>query len=363
LYLKLASQKSPTPNITTIQSRIFQNSFTMKKALTLSMFVLLFGKMAFAQQEPMFTKYMFNSLVFNPAYAGSKEYLSLGLLHRSQWVEIDGAPTTQTLTAHTPLRNERVGVGLSVANDIIGPSRTTGINLSYAYRIKMGKSKLAIGIQGGVQNYNANWKGLIIDDQTDDVFLQDVNLILPNFGMGLYFSNEHFYVGASSPRLVEYDMTEGGSSSNDIYARAVRHFYFTTGAAIPLQGDAIVFKPSFLWKNVGADKRLSKLDPFRDIGAPNEFDIDLSLLFQQTLWIGASFRSAFSIKPLEKNPRSSVESADVWVSYVLKNGLRIGAAYDYPLTDLNKVTSGAFELMVGYEFDFRENKVITPRYF
>ena len=162
---------------------------------------------------------------------------------------------------------------------------------------------------------------------------------------------------------MEYDLSKSNNGGSDIYARKVRHFFFTTGAAIPIQGDAIVFKPSFLWKNVGADKRLSKIEPFKDIGAPNEFDIDLSLLFQQTLWVGASFRSAFSVKPFENPARSSVESADVWVSYLLKNGLRIGAAYDYPLTDLNKVTSGAFELMVGYEFDFRENKVITPRYF
>ncbi|MBK9017479.1 MAG: type IX secretion system membrane protein PorP/SprF [Saprospiraceae bacterium] len=335
----------------------------MKKSLTLFMFVLLLGKMAFAQQEPMFTKYMFNSLVFNPAYAGSKEYLSLGLLHRSQWVEIDGAPITQSLTAHTPLRNQRVGVGLSVVNDIIGPTRTTGVNLSYAYRIPMGKYKLSIGLQGGVENYDANWSDLILDEDQDPVFADDVNLLLPNFGMGLYFYSEKFYIGASSPHLVEYDLSKSNNGGQEIYARKVRHFFFTTGAAIPLKGDALVFKPSFLWKNVGADKRLSKLEPFKDIGAPNEFDIDLSLLFQQTLWVGASFRSAFSVKPFENPARSSVESADVWVSYLLKSGLRIGAAYDYPLTDLNKVTSGAFELMIGYEFDFRENKVITPRYF
>lgn len=337
----------------------------MKKTLTLFAWVLLFGKMAFAQQEPMFTKYMFNSLVYNPAYAGSKEYLSLALLHRSQWVEIEGAPTTQTLTAHTPLRNQRVGVGFALVNDVIGPTRSIGANLSYAYRIPMGnKYKLSIGLQGGVLNYNSNWKDLNPEDLTDPVFAENVNLMLPNFGMGLFFYGEKFYAGISSPRLVEYDLKEANvGNSTDIYARAVRHFYFSTGAAIPLNGDALVFKPSFLWKNVGADKRLSKLEPFRNIGAPNEFDIDLSLLFQQTLWVGASFRSAFSIEPLEKPARSSVESADVWVSYLLKNGLRIGAAYDYPLTDLNKITSGAFELMVGYEFDFKENKVITPRYF
>lgn len=323
--------------------------------------MLFLGTTTFAQQEPMFTKYMFNSLVFNPAYAGSKEYLSVAALHRRQWVEIDGAPVTSTITAHTPLRNERVGVGFSLVTDKIGPTKTTGLNLSYAYRIPMGKFKLSIGLQGGIENFNAMWSDLVIEDQQDITFAEDVNLIKPNFGMGLFFYSEKFYAGFSSPHLVEYDLSK--NSGGDIYARKVRHFFFTTGAAIPLQGDALVFKPSFLWKNVGGDKQFSKLEPFQNIGAPNEFDIDLSLLFQQTLWVGVSLRSAFSVKPLENPARSSVESGDVWVSYLLKNGLRIGAAYDYPLTDLNKVTSGAFELMLGYEFNFRENKVITPRYF
>jgi len=358
------TRKMATSGITKLSS-VFQILFTMKKTLTLSVFVLFLGTIAFAQQEPMFTKYMFNTLVYNPGYAGSKDYLSVAALHRTQWLEIEGAPTTQSLTAHTPLRNQRVGVGFSLVNDIIGPTRSTGANLSYAYRIPMGsKYKLSVGLQGGVLNYNSNWKSLNPEDPNDPAFQDDVNLFLPNFGMGIFFYGEKFYFGVSSPRLVEFDLKDSNNpSSTDIYARAVRHFYMTTGAAIPIQGDAIVFKPSFLWKNVGLDKNLSKVGAFKNIGAPNEFDLDLSLLFQQTLWVGVSLRSAFSVKPFEDPAHSSLESGDVWVSYLLKNGLRLGAAYDYPLTDINKITSGSFELMVGYEFDFKESKVVTPRYF
>lgn len=132
------------------------------------------------------------------------------------------------------------------------------------------------------------------------------------------------------------------------------------GAAFPINGDALIFKPSILVKNVGWDKRASKLDVFRDIGAPNEFDIDISFLFQETLWLGASFRSSWA-KVIDG--RSSYDSADIWLSYLLKNGLRIGAAYDYPISELSHVTAGAFELMIGYEFNFNEKKVVTPRYF
>ena len=138
------------------------------------------------------------------------------------------------------------------------------------------------------------------------------------------------------------------------------HYYYFVGTAIPLNGPALVFKPSMLIKNVGWDKRATKLDAFRDIGAPNEFDIDLSLLFQETLWVGASFRSSWA-KLIDG--KSSYDSADIWISLLMKNGFRIGAAYDYPLTELSNVTTGAFEIMVGYEFNFREKRIVTPRYF
>ena len=330
----------------------------MKKLFLGAVLTCVMGVMAFGQQEPMFTKYMFNSLIFNQAYAGSKEHLSIGLLHRSQWYEIDGAPITQTFTLHTPLRNQRVGVGLSVVNDKIGPSNTTGVNLVYAYRIPIGKAKLSIGLQGGLESYRADWTKLNIENPQDPSFQENVNKMLPNFGAGFYLYTDHFYMGGSVPHLVEYDLRN--NTQLDIYARQVRHYYFMIGAAIPINGPALVFKPSMLIKNVGLDKRAAKLDAFRDIGAPNEFDIDVSLLFQETLWVGASFRSSWA-KVIDG--KSSYDSADIWVSLLLKNGMRLGAAYDYPVTELSSVTTGAFEVMVGWEFNFREKRIVTPRYF
>jgi type IX secretion system PorP/SprF family membrane protein len=326
--------------------------------LLIVLFLAISGITAFAQQEPMFTKYMFNSLIFNPGYAGSKDHLSLGLLHRSQWWEIDGAPTTQTFTAHTPLRNERVGVGLGIVNDKIGPTKSTGANLIYAYRIPIGKSKLSIGLQGGVESYRADWSKLNLENTTDPAFQENVSKVLPNFGAGIFFYNKYFYLGGSVPHLVEYDLRN--NTETEIYARQVRHYYVMTGTAIKLNGDRLIFKPSILVKNVGIDKPKAKLEAFRDIGAPTEFDVDLSLLFQETFWVGVSFRSA-----IEKfvDETSSYDSADIWFSYLLKNGFRFGAAYDYPLTKLSNVTSGAFEIFVGYEFDFKEKKIVTPRYF
>ena len=331
----------------------------MKKTLTFMALVILIGQSVFAQQDPMFTKYMFNSLIFNPAYAGTKEHLSVNVLHRSQWVGIEGAPTTQTLTAHTPLRNERVAVGFSLINDVIGPTNSIGANIVYAYRIPLGKKlKLSIGLQGGIENYKANWTELVLDEDLDDAFKEPISRMIPNFGAGFMIYKDNFYVGGSCPHLVEYDLRP--EAVTDIYAREIRHYYFTTGAAFKLNGDALVFKPSILVKNVGLDKRLAKIESFRSIGAPNEVDFDISFLFHEALWLGASYRTSMA---KIQDGRSSDDSADVWVSYLLKNGFRFGFAYDYPVTELNNVTNGSFEVMLGYEFSFDERKVVTPRYF
>ena len=296
----------------------------MKKIFTLAALCLFIVGESFGQQDPMFTKYMFNSLIFNPAYAGSKDYMYGGLLYRNQWLGVEGAPSTQTATLHTPLKNERVGVGISLINDEIGPTQTIGANLAYAYRIPLDKemkNKLSIGLQGGIENYQANWTELELENP-DPVYMENVNMMLPNFGVGVFFYNDNYYLGASIPHLIEYDLR--GDAATEIYARQARHWYFTGGAAFPLNGDALIFKPSALIKAVGLLKSQSKIEAFRDIGAPVEFDIDLSLMFQQTLWVGTSFRSA--VGAFGSEPTSSYDSIDIWASVFLKNGLRVGAA-------------------------------------
>ncbi len=331
----------------------------MRKIFTFVAF-LFCGSFAFGQQDAMFTKYMFNSLIYNPAYAGAKDHLAVGLLHRTQWWGIDGAPSTQTFTIHTPLRNERVGVGLSAYSDVIGPTHSVGGNLSYAYRIPIGRGKLSIGLQGGVTSWRADFTKLLLDDGTDSAFNDDPtpSFWLPNFGAGLYYYTKRFYVGLGVPNLVEFDLRKNAENV-PIYARSYRHYFATVGAAFPLNGDALIFKPSIFVKNVGLLSDLNKDAAYQNIGAPTEFDIDLSLLFFQAFWIGASFRSAIEAF----NNTSSFDSVDIWASYYMMNGLRIGAAYDYTLTKLQPEAQGSFEIMLGYEFNYRTKKAVTPRYF
>lgn len=315
-----------------------------------------------AQQDPMFTKYMFNSLSYNPAYAGSNDHMAIGLIHRSQWWELDGAPTTQTLTMHSPMANDKVGLGFSLMHDRIGPTSTLGFQVAYAYRIPLGKGRLAIGLQGGLTNWRADWTRLNLENPNPDVaFSETPNLWMPNFGAGIYYSSPSFFAGFSSPHLVEYDLRKANVNSNyPLYARQYRHYFAHAGGVIPIQGKSLMFRPMVLVKNVGWFSGLRKDEDQKKVKAPTEFDIDLSLIFFERFWTGLAFRSSFEFFD---SKRSSYDSADLWASYFFPNGLRIGAAYDYPLSRLRNVTNGAFEVMVGYEFNYRTKRVVTPRYF
>jgi type IX secretion system PorP/SprF family membrane protein len=331
----------------------------MKKICT-AILGLFIAMNVYGQQDPMFTKYMFSSLTFNPAYAGAEDHLSLGLLHRTQWFGFGGraTPQTQSLTAHTPLKNERVGVGLNLVNDIIGPTNTLGANISYAYRIPIGKYKLAIGLQGGGEYYSYDHTKITSETSGDIVLDTDFSKFLPNFGTGIYFSKEKkFYIGIGVPKLIEWDLRV--KNNNVQNARQVRHAFFTVGTAIPLNGDALIFKPSIMVRNAGLLSKVNKSKFYNNYAAPTSYDVDLSMFFYQQLWLGASLRGAID----QAQGLSSLSSVNAFAAYYLKSGLRIGTAYDYPLTKLQKAGTGSFELFLGYDFDYRVKKVVTPRYF
>lgn len=350
LYFKFFNQYKPF-------SKMF---FTMRKIFTL-LSLIFCGFQMYAQQDPMFTNYLFNSLTINPGYAGSNEHLTINALHRTQWWGIQGAPSTQTFTVSSPLQNDKVGVGFNLINDKIGPTTSLDLGISYAYRIPVGKSKLSIGLQGSYNNFRADFvNNPTLNIQVpDNAYDQNINVWKPNLGAGVYFYNKNFYVGLSVPRIIEQDLTQGRTDQVPIYSKTYRHYYFTIGTAIPLKGDNLIFKPSLLIKSAAFDSRFKSDPNYIQVGAPTEANIDLSLFFQKTLWIGASFRSAIEAA----NGKSSFDSVDFWTAYYLSNGLRLGLGYDYTLTKLQTKAGGSFEIMAGYEFDFKTKRVVTPRYF
>lgn len=322
---------------------------------------------ASAQQDPMFTKYMFNSLAYNPGFAGSPEYLSVRALHRSQWLGIEGSPVTQSFSLHMPFK-ERVGLGLSVVNDKIGATGSTSAYFAYAYRVPFGQGKLSMGLQGGMMNWRADWSRLRYHDpqELDVSFVEgSPSKWMPNAGAGIFYYTPTYYVGFSVPQLISWELASYNQNSGTGQARVAkyyRHYYLTAGAAFPINGESLYFKPSILIKSVGLFGELaSQSNTLNTVGAPTEFDIDASFLFYQSLWVGVSARSAFDAKLFGGS--SSFDSVDLWMSYYLQNGLRIGASYDYTISRLRTQTDATFEVMIGYDFNFNDKSIVTPRYF
>ncbi|MGB1217864.1 MAG: PorP/SprF family type IX secretion system membrane protein, partial [Saprospiraceae bacterium] len=255
-------------------------------ALFSGILFLLTGVQASAQTDAMFTKYMFNSLVFNPAYAGSKEHMSIGLLHRSQWFGVNGSPHTQTFTLHTPFKkHDRLAIGGSLINETVGTTKSTTANLSYAYRIRMGQGNklktLSVGLQGGMTNWRADLRNLEIYDGVDEAFGEQApSYWLPNFGFGLHFYAKNYFVGVSIPNLLEYDLRQKNINT-ERYARTFRHYYFMAGGAIPF-GNDLVFRPIVLVKSAGLFSQFKGEDnPYGNYGSPSELDVDLSILLRK----------------------------------------------------------------------------------
>lgn len=288
---------------------------------------------SFAQQDPMFTQYMFNTLAVNPGYAGSRGALNVTGLLRNQWVGIDGAPKTQTFFAHTPIINKNMAVGLSVVNDKIGPINQTFIYGDYSYTIKVtDNSKLAFGLKGGVNIIKGNLTSVDLTEQNDQSFSTNIDYKpLPNFGFGLYYHSERWYVGLSTPKLLENKI-----EASVVYSKlSEKRHYFLIGGFVVDISESVKFKPSVLTKVTE--------------GAPVSLDFTANFLFKDKLWLGAGHRLGDSFSAL--------------MQLQLNEQLRVGYAYDYTISKLTKYNYGSHEIMLSYDFIYRKDKILSPRYF
>ncbi|MEN0048290.1 MAG: PorP/SprF family type IX secretion system membrane protein [Bacteroidota bacterium] len=333
----------------------------MKKIYTLSFFFFSSFLLLQGQQDPTITTYMFNGLAFNPAYAGSQGFLSSNFVNRSQWLgwsdNESTAPKTQILSLHAPIQ-ERIGLGFHISNDVIGATRSTNLSFAYAYRVKLPIGVASIGLQSSLYSWRADWSNVTLKDgfELDPAFngMQE-SKVLPNFGIGTYFRADNYYVGISIPRLLQLDLTAADDYSDTAFTNAqlYRQFYFTAGGIIPIFSDDLVFKPSLLFRKIGTFGRSDVQTT--QVAAPTSLDLDASLLFLQTLWVGTSYRWALG--------NSSHDSLDFWAAFYLQNGLRLGFAYDISLTPIRQSSNGSLEIMLGYDFNFKVSNVQSPRYF
>ncbi len=286
-----------------------------------------------AQQLPQFTQYMYNTISINPAYAGSREALSIVGLHRSQWVGFQGGPITQTLSIHTPLRNDRVGVGLSFIEDDLGPENFTYLYGDFSYTIPTGKDgKLSFGLKGGFTQYS-----LDPDFRETESFDPSIYGIedrwTPNIGLGMYWSTNRVYLGLSSPRVLSTNKnTKDGFEALDRLS-----YYFTGGVVVDLS-KTIKLKPAFLVKATN--------------GAPVSYDLTANFLFNEKFWLGGSYRI---------NEKTAAMGGIV--DFQVSRQLRVGYAYEKPISEIADYTTGTHEILLIYEFKFLSTKLKSPRYF
>lgn len=303
----------------------------MKKLISILPFVLAINLCA--QQQAMFTQYMFNMSALNPAVVGSHESISVTALARRQWVGIEGAPNTQTLSIHSPLLNEQAGVGLILLRDQIGVTTQHSMVASYAYRINFHRSALAFGLQVSGNQYQSDQTQLS-PNNADMAVNENYNSGLkPNFGTGAYFYSEKAYIGISIPVLLKTEFI-GGQSLDGEDRSLRRHVFLMSGYVFDLS-PTLKLKPNFLVKAVQ--------------GSPLSADINANLLIDEIVWVGLSYRS--------------FDSIDALLELQVTPELRIGYAHDFTTSEIREVSNGTHEFMINYRFKLKNKQEVSPRYF
>lgn len=306
-----------------------------KISVLLIIFSLLIIDGVQAQQDVQYTQYMYNTMSVNPGYAGSRGVFSAMVLGRTQWVGLDGAPQSQTLTVHFPLEKfERVGLGVSVVNDKIGPTQETYLDIDFSYTINAFDGDLAFGLKGSGQLLDINISKLSPEQAIDPLLVNNVdNKFSPNVGLGLYYTNEDkFYLGVSVPRLLE---TRHYDSAKKSIAKERINIYLIAGYVFPLS-ESIKAKPAVLFKSVS--------------GAPLQADMSANFLIKEKLTLGAAYRWSAAFSGM--------------IGYQFTDGLMFGFAYDKEVTDLGqtKHDQGSFEAFLRFELN-KPSKILSPRFF
>lgn len=295
-----------------------------------------------AQQDAQYTQYMFNTMSVNPAYAGSRGQLSLAALYRSQWVGLNGAPETFTLNLHSPIRNSKLGYGISIVNDNIGDGvvQETYIDAVVSYTLDLDlEKKLSFGLSVGGDLISLDFNRLRNFDE--EVVQQDNidNQFSPNFGLGVYYHTDKFYAGLSVPNILEteyFDNSAGDANSINFLSTERINFYLITGYVFELNPN-LKFKPALLTKAVG--------------GAPLQVDISASFLFADRFSFGGAYRWDAAVSAL--------------AGFQITEQIMLGLAYDRETTELGgtQFNDGSFEVFLRLELLNSFRKTVSPRFF
>ena len=302
-----------------------------KTTLIVLLLCIMCVDFATAQQDPQYTQYMYNMNVVNPAYAGSKESLSITALYRNQWSGFDGAPETFTFSAHSPF-GDKVGLGLSAIKDELGPISETNVFVDFSYTLQLSESfKLALGIKAGATFHDVGLIDLELQDPNDPFFSQDISNTYPNVGAGAFLYTENFYLGLSVPNLLNsVHLDENGLK----FGSETNHYFGTAGYVFQVS-ENVKLKPSVMVKSA--------------FDAPISYDGNLNALFYEKFEIGASYRLDDSFSGM--------------VGFQATPNIRIGYAYDSVMSDLDAVASASHEVIITFDLFFKKRSLRSPRYF
>jgi len=322
----------------------------MRRVILIFTVLIIFTKLAHAQQDAQFSQYMFNGIYINPAYAGYKEQLNVHAFYRTQWTGIEGAPKTMSVAVDAIANDGNVGLALQVSSDKLGAQRNLSAYANYAYRIPMnaeGTSRLAFGLGVGIVQLGIDGALLNPNDFEVNQPVGMQSTIVPDARAGVYFSNDRFYAGFSADNLVSQYI------DIDRYAFIAQpkpHYYLTAGMLVPLSRD-ILLKPSFLLKD--------------DRGGPTSFDLNAFFILAEKFWIGGSYRTGVKLysKSYLQKDLSNLNSAVAAIQLFPTQNLRIGYAYDFSIGPLQGYSSGTHEISIGYFFNRKNARMLTPRYF
>jgi len=307
----------------------------MKRIIIILVMFILGLEYSNAQQLPQFTQYMYNTIAINPAYAGSRNALSIVGLNRNQWAGFDGGPQTQTLSVHSPLRNEKVGLGFSLINDKSGYENFTYAFADFSYTIKASDAvNVSFGLKAGMTYYKLAEELYNATEVNQDPYFNDkLNRWNSNFGAGILFHSNKWYAGLSIPKMINHDL------NNDTeFAALERVHYYAIGGYVFDLNENLKLKPSFMVKYTK--------------GAPISTDLTANFLFNEKFWLGGSYRF-----------NGEQKAIGALVDFQVTDQFRVGYTYEIPTGEIRPYTSGSHEILLMYEFKFMKRKQKSPRYF
>jgi type IX secretion system PorP/SprF family membrane protein len=303
------------------------------KTNSIVLLLLLVMSSGYAQQEAQYTHYMYNTININPAYAGSRGVLSVFGLHRTQWVGLDGAPTTNSFSINTPIQNSRIGIGVSFVNDKIGASEQNNISGDFSYTIPVSLDyKLSFGLKASANLLNVDYTKLDRYDLNDPKFQNNIdNVFSPNIGAGVYFHSDKLYVGFSVPNFLplrRFDDVVSSAVENSLHYYLIGGYVFDVSPSLKL-------KPTFMTKMVS--------------GAPLQLDLSANALIQDKLTVGLAWRWDAALTAM--------------TGFQLSDGLFVGYSYDFETTSLSNYNSGSHEVFLRFELLNIQKRILTPRFF